>query len=217
MSQTAQALILDLDGTLIDSQPGILQSYRFAAQTVFPDKTFDPATVVIGPPLPRMFAASFPGASPEIIEKLTLTFREHYAREGFRGTVLYDGVEKTLRDFRAQGTQLYIATNKPLRLTKLILDYFSLAALFAEVVASDSVTPSYVNKAAMVRQLLEAHQLNAAHALYVGDSADDAEAAFECEVPFVWASYGYGRLPSSGKPPLRTIKSFSELEELTER
>ena len=67
MSLVIKSLLLDLDGTLVDSRPGILESYRLAAETVLPGQTYDLAGVSVGPLLPQMFrnviSKSFGGAN----------------------------------------------------------------------------------------------------------------------------------------------------------
>ncbi len=214
MSVAVKSLLLDLDGTLVDSKPGIMESYRFAAETVLPGQAYDAAAVSVGPPLPQMLQASFPKASAAQIENLTKTFREHYGKEGLFKTTLFDNAPGLLARCHGHGIHLYIATNKPLRLTTSILDRLNIARFFREVLAVDSSQPPFPGKAAMLRHLLNIHKCNAGDAIYVGDTGEDAAAAAACGLRFIWAAYGYGKLsPDQLKSVFGTIQRFGELED----
>jgi phosphoglycolate phosphatase len=203
---------MDLDGTLIDSKPAIMDSYRFAAETVLPGQTYDADQVTVGPPLPRMFQTSFPNASKAQIESLVGTFREHYAREGLFKTILFDGATDLFTRCEKQGIDLYIATNKPLRLSTAILDHLKIARFFRCVLAVDSFNPPFTGKDAMIRYLLKTYYCDGNHAMYIGDTAEDAAGAEACGLRFVWATYGYGKLSADQvKLAFRTIKQLREL------
>jgi phosphoglycolate phosphatase len=212
------SLLLDLDGTLIDSKPGIMESYRFAAESVLPGHAYDAAAVVVGPPLPQMYQASFPKASEAQIESLVGTFRDHYGREGLLKTTMFDNASDLLARCRRRGIDLYIATNKPLRLTTSILDHLKIARFFREVLSVDSTHPPFAGKDAMLRHLLDIHHIGASDAIYVGDTGEDAAAAAACGLRFVWASYGYGKLSDKQlKSVFGTLQRLGELEGILEK
>lgn len=213
---TCRSLILDLDGTLIDSKPGISESITVAAAAVFPGIKFDPATVVLGPPIQQMFAISFPGTTEVGREKLLLAFREHYDRAGHLKTELYGGVREILSSCKERGIDLYIATNKPARISSAILGNFKIRECFRTLLAIDSVAPPFLGKTAIMRHLLRENKLDVDTALYVGDSIEDANAAGDCAVPFIWAAYGYGKMNAEMPPPFGTIHAFGELRHFLE-
>ena len=215
MSQAPSTLILDLDGTLIDSKPVILECFGKAVEAVFPGRAFDGDSVRLGPPIRRMFQISFPEATEIEVDELLRVFRNHYDREGPIKTLAYEGALKLLAHCRTRGIALFVATNKPLRISEAILVHLKLDHYFRSVVASDSVQPPFAGKGEMVRHLLEAGKLEPAETWYVGDSPEDAAAAAECSLPFVWAAYGYGRLgKAERKSVFRTIQTLAELTEL---
>jgi phosphoglycolate phosphatase len=215
MSLVIKSLLLDLDGTLIDSRPGIMESYRFAAEAVLPGERYDPAKVLVGPPLPQMFRTSFPKASEAQIDGLVRIFREHYGREGLFKTLMFDSVGDFLARCHQRGADLYIATNKPLRLATSILDYLKIARLFRSVLAVDSSEPPFAGKAAMIRHLLKIHHIGPNEAIYVGDTGEDAAAAAACGLRFVWAAYGYGKLSADQlKSAFGILQHFNELGDI---
>ncbi len=217
MSLVIKSLLLDLDGTLVDSRPGIMESYGVAAETVLPGRTYDAARISVGPPLPQMFRTSFPEASEAQIESLVRAFREHYGNKGLFKTALFDSVTDLLARCRERGIDLCIATNKPLRFSTSILDHLQIARFFRCVLAADSIHPPFAGKAAMIRRLLDIHDCSANDALCVGDTGEDAAAAAACGLRFVWAAYGYGKLSTDQlKSVFGTIQRFGELGDILE-
>jgi len=215
MSFAASSLILDLDGTLIDSRPGILESFGTAVAKVFPGMELDLSTVVLGPPLRRMFQTSFPAANGEEIEELLRVFRGHYDREGSLRTRVYDGAWEVLACCQRRGIVLDIATNKPLHISTSILAHLKLDHYFRSVLALDSIQPPFASKAEIIRHLLKVHDLKAGEVLYVGDSAEDVLASAVCGIRFVWAAYGYGRLTNEeGRSFFGTISTLGDLTRL---
>jgi phosphoglycolate phosphatase len=212
MSFAASSLILDLDGTLIDSRPGILESFGTAVAGVFPGLEFDLSTVVLGPPIRRMFEISLPGASKGEIEELLRLFRGHYDREGCWRVGVYDGAGEVLAFCQRRGIVLDIATNKPLHSSTSILAHLKLDRYFRSILAADSVQPPFASKAEIIRHLLKIHDLKSGTVLYVGDSPEDALAAAACGIRFIWAAYGYGRLTEEeGGTFFGTIRKLGDL------
>jgi phosphoglycolate phosphatase len=218
MSLPINSLFLDLDGTLIDSKPGIMESYRVAAETILPGQAYDAAAVSVGPPLPEMFRNSFPNASEEQIESLIKAFRQYYETEGMLKTPLFDTAADLLALWHKRGVNLFIVTNKPARISDIILDNLRISRFFRAVLAIDSVQPPFAGKEAMIRRLLRDHHLGARDAVYVGDTGEDAAAAAACGLRFVWAAYGYGKpSPDQLKSVFGTVQRFGEMADVLER
>jgi phosphoglycolate phosphatase len=215
MSQTPSTLILDLDGTLIDSRPVILECFGRAVEAVFPGRAWEAASVRLGPPIRRMFQISFPEAAETEVDGLLRAFRQHYDREAPGKTPAYEGAQEVLSLCQRRGIALDVATNKPRRISLAILAHLHLDGFFRTVVALDSVQPPFARKGEMVRHLLRTARLQPAETWYVGDSNEDAAAAAECGLPFVWAAYGYGRLgEAEAKSVFRTLPTLAALTEL---
>lgn len=194
MSLRVKSLILDLDGTLLDSKPGILQSFGQAVATVFPDAPFDLSKVKVGPPIRQMCLASFPQATSGEIEALARAYRAHYDREGCLQTCLFEDGINVLCHCREKKVPIDIATNKPFGVTNSILSRLEISHFFRRVVSVDSTAPPFSGKTAMIQHILQSEGLDPAHTLFVGDTAEDAAAAAAGGIPFVWAAYGYGTL-----------------------
>ena len=215
MSLAMESLILDLDGTLLDSKPGILESFARAVATVLPDAPFDIAKVKVGPPIRQMCQASFPGASAAQLQSLARAYRTHYDREGCLQTRLFDGAIHILTHCLQRKIPVDVATNKPGAVTTSIFGRLKIGRFFREVVTVDSTDPPFSGKAAMIRHLLQLNRLDPRRTLFVGDTVEDAAAAAACGMPFVWAAYGYGSLAEEEKKSVfKTINRLAELRDI---
>ena len=194
-------VLFDLDGTLIDSAPAILASYRdaFASTGHRPVIAIDAG--IVGPPLLetlRMLAGTCDAA---VIDALAAGFKASYDSSGYRQTAAYTGVDAMLRRLRAAGCTLSIATNKRLLPTRLILEHLGWSGHFAAVYALDLFEPRLPDKAAMIARLLQDRGIARADAVYVGDRGEDGESADANQLPFIAATWGYGSLEAGEMAP----------------
>jgi phosphoglycolate phosphatase len=213
MKLASEGLIMDLDGTLLDSKPGILESFCSAVKSVFPGLALDMAKVPVGPPIRQICTAAFPGISESDLERLARAYRAHYDSQGCMKTRLYEGAREVLSRCAQSGRTLDVATNKPLGVTTTLLSHLEIGGFFRSVVAVDSIQPPFAGKTEIIRHLLKSNRMDLAHTVLVGDTAEDAAAARMCGIGFIWASYGYGHL-EGGEPILHTINRLAELGDL---
>jgi phosphoglycolate phosphatase len=185
-------IIFDLDGTLIDSFPGILESLRHAVSVVDPTLDLKRLKNHVGPPLPTMLLRMWPDLPEDVRSKVLSEFRSDYNNRGCLYSTTYPGIPRTLNRFRSSGITLFVLTNKPAIPTQKILSHLGLEGLFTEILSPDSVTPSFTMKSEGALRLMEKHALLADETLLVGDSPDDLHAAQVAGFTFVEISYGYG-------------------------
>jgi phosphoglycolate phosphatase len=192
-------VVFDLDGTLIDSAGAILASYRaaFAACGLAPVRAIEAG--IVGPPLGETLRQLAGSEDSELIARLADAFRQSYDKGGLLETLAYPGVGDMLRALRAAGMKLAIATNKRIHPTRLIVEHLGWVELFGpdSVYALDMFTPPLPDKAAMLGRLLIDQGIDAHRAVYVGDRAEDGEAAEANHLPFIAATWGYG-IPHAG-------------------
>jgi phosphoglycolate phosphatase len=184
-------ILFDFDGTLIDSAPSILISFAAVVQQhgITPLVPLD--SQLIGPPLLPTLARISGVSAPDALEAMAATFKTNYDTEGYRHTAVYPGVDAALNAL-AQRATLYIVTNKRIHPTRLIIDHLGWAALFNGVYAQDAFEPPLLSKAAVIGEVLAKHGIDPADALYIGDRAEDGEAATANGLAFAWATWGYG-------------------------
>lgn len=194
-------ILFDLDGTLIDSAPAILASFReaFASTGVTAVRSIDES--VIGPPLTETLQLLSGSDDPALIGQLADAFKASYDSEGYKATAAYAGVGELLARLAGAGRQLSIATNKRIHPTRLILAHLGWLDYFSHVYALDLFTPRLPNKAAMIARLLADQKIACDQAIYIGDRSEDGESADANALPFMAVTWGYGSLTASEMQP----------------
>ena len=184
-------ILFDLDGTLIDSAPSIVESfiYAFASLGIIPSKTI--TSEVVGPPLMptlRMLAGQ---DDSELLQQLAAKFKAHYDTEGYKKATVFPGVEALLDTLSQSGATLYIATNKRDLPTQKIMKHLNWGHYFKGVFALDTYMPPLAAKPLMVARILDDYQIDPAQAIYIGDRYEDGLAADHNHLDFVMVTWGY--------------------------
>ena len=183
------AILFDVDGTLIDSAPGILNTL----ETVFRDMGVDLTNVnlrrYIGPPLRKSFAEHF--SDPAKIEEATERYRMIYHEKGSHEGGVYPGVPEMLRRLKDAGFTLCTATCKPTEVVTPILEEQGIAGYFA-FIGGASMDESRDTKTDVIRHVLSQPPLQGKRVLMVGDRSDDMQGAANCGLDAAGVLYGYG-------------------------
>lgn len=185
-------VIFDLDGTLVDSLPGIELSTRHAIQECLPNRVVPDMRELVGPPIATMLATLWPDLSDLEVSRLAAAFREHYNTQGCRLSKLYPGVAEVLAALAAAGVVMHLLTNKPVGPTLTILENSNIRSHFRDVMSPDSVEPPFIAKTDGARILRARHRLESLSTVMVGDGLDDLASANACGFVFAVAAYGYG-------------------------
>jgi phosphoglycolate phosphatase len=205
-------VLLDLDGTLLDSLPGI----EFSARAAFAECGLTMGEVelrgLIGPPIRAILSRMGERELSESeLDALEGAFRVSYDSEGWRMTPHYAGAAEALRKMKEQGTRLFVVSNKPRHISVRILEAEGTLGLFDEVVTRDSREPGFTGKVEMMRYLLQKWEITPEESLMVGDTIEDAEAACEVGTQFCLMTHGYGDVPDGGGAPVAMrLDGFAE-------
>ena len=186
------SLFFDLDGTLVDSLPGICRSINDALVQVGRVPVAEStARAFVGRPLASIFATLLGSSEPDLLERVVALYRDRFDREGMADGRLFPGVEGMLRTLAAEGYPLRIVTAKPSAIARQVLTCFGIGGYFADV-HGPTLADRSVDKAHQVLAALDASGTPAARALMIGDRADDVLAARAHGVRAVAAAWGYG-------------------------
>ncbi|RNC90851.1 MAG: hypothetical protein ED554_06735 [Synechococcus sp. YX04-3] len=183
-------IIFDLDGTLIDSQPGIFESLKLAlADSGFSnDLTID--QVPVGPPLQELIQLITNCSDLDTINLIMTLFKRYYDTSCFKSSPLFHGVLDFLISLHRAQFNLFIATNKRLTPTLKILEYLSIDSIFKDVYAVDSFDCRFSSKASMLNALISCYSLGS-NTIYIGDRYDDFLAAEANSIRFYFPKWGY--------------------------
>jgi phosphoglycolate phosphatase len=140
-------------------------------------------------------------------------FLKYYEAEPTAFTRTFPDVHATLERLRAHGLMLALCTNKPARLTGVILERLEIEQYFVRVIAGDSLPFRKPDPRALLA-VLTGFDTPSAATIMVGDSEVDAATAQAAGVPFILMTYGYHRGPIDGISSIATLDHFHELATL---
>ena len=186
-------ILFDLDGTLSDTGEGIINSVVYALNK-YDIKVEDKRELFefVGPPLHKSFE-NFYGFSPETAQQAVEYYREYYAVKGIYENTVYSGIYSLLERLKADGKTLAVATSKPEKFAKIVIESNNMSKYFS-VVAGANLDGSRTKKADVIKYAL--NRLNAPNAVpvIVGDRCYDVVGAKEAGIDSIGVLYGYGSI-----------------------
>ncbi len=187
-----QTILFDLDGTLTDPGVGITNSVAYALgkyKIAVPERAA--LYKFIGPPLIDSFERYY-GFSRERAMEAVNFYREYFSETGIFENQVYDGIGELLKDLRAAGKRLVVATSKPEQFAVRILEHFALADYF-DYIAGANMDESRTKKAEVITYALKVCGITDRRpVLMVGDREHDVLGAKEAGVASLGVLYGYG-------------------------
>ncbi|HWH83114.1 MAG TPA: HAD-IA family hydrolase [Burkholderiaceae bacterium] len=184
-------VVFDLDGTLVDSAPGIARVLdAMRAERGMPPCALDDVRQWIGLGAPALIGAALEVDATDIAPALA-DFRARYGRTPTPRVDMYAGTEAALCRLRASGARLGVCSNKPHALTEKVLTDLGIRALFDGVAGGDAVAACKPDPMHLNETLLRMGCAGAPF-VFVGDSLIDADAADAAGARFLWVAYGYG-------------------------
>ena len=207
-------ILFDLDGTLTDPAEGITKAVE-AALNHYGITVADRAALhkFIGPPLDESFP-EFYGFDAARTAEATEVFRAYFDRQGWRENIPYPGVEDMLRDLRAAGKRLLVATSKPEVFALRIMEHFGLARYFDHICGAPMDNQEGAKKAAVIRDALRrAGVEDLSTAVMVGDRRHDIDGARQAGLEAVGVLWGYGDLQELEEShPVHIVENFDGLK-----
>lgn len=189
------AVLLDLDGTLLDTIPDLAHATNaMLADLGLEQLSQETVASLVGKGTKALIASVLArqgkSGGQALQERAQALFRQHYHRFNGLRTTLYPGVEQGLRAFARMGLKLAVVTNKPTEFTLPLLERSGLAPYFACVVCGDTCPEQKPQPAPLLHACA---QLGAApgQAVMIGDSINDAQAARAAGITALAVPYGY--------------------------
>ena len=188
----APLLVLDLDGTLVDSVPDLLASAnRMLERRLLPPLTADELRPMVGDGVPtlvrRILAHRGVAADDPSIEAYTADYTAHAAD----ASRLFDGIAPMLRAAVNDGWRLAVCTNKPVQAARALLAALGIEGLFAAIGGGDSFATRKPDPAHLLATIAAADGAPE-RSIMVGDHHNDVASGVGAGVPVVFAAWGYG-------------------------
>lgn len=186
--------VFDLDGTITDSCPGILNSIRYALKK---RGISEPEEGVlrsfIGPPLQQQFQRVFHLSEEEGAAMVSI-YREYYGEKGIFENRVYDGVPEMLRQLKAAGIKVLMATSKPEKYAGQIAEHFGFDQYF-DFIGGACMDGTRTVKHEVIEYVLETCGISEAdrkNTVMIGDRRHDIEGAKQSGLHSLGVLYGYG-------------------------
>ncbi|MEI4480521.1 MULTISPECIES: HAD-IA family hydrolase [unclassified Phyllobacterium] len=208
-------IVFDLDGTLVDTAPDLLDSLNHCLNAAGMQKV-DPVALrrYVGQGgrvmIERAFEAQQKLLSPEQLDWLLGLFIEHYSANMPGHSALYEGVAQAMDELANAGYLLAICTNKFEGLAVSLLGHLGETSRFAAITGGDT----FAFRKPDPRHLIETIRLaggDVDRAVMVGDSHTDINTAKAAGIPVIAVDFGYSDMPVATYDPSRVISHYREL------
>ena len=202
----------DLDGTLADTSADLADALNHALESLGrPRLRLDQITLMVGHgtrALMRKGLAATGGGEDALLDDALNELTRFYENNICRHTTAYAGAGAALDALRALGIRTAICTNKPERLTMMLVEALGWSAKFDAVIGGDTLAVSKPDAAPLLEAI---NRCGGGRALYVGDSITDADTARAANIPFVAVSFGFRDRPVDALGADAVIDRFEDL------
>ena len=190
MSLSISVVLFDVDGTIVDSAPAVMNAFRGALSDYdLPIPDDQRLRTYVGPPL--WYSFSDLGYEGELLAHLVSGYRARYQAH-YLDPEPFPGVIELLHDLHRAGIPLATATSKQAPMALAQMEHLGLSEVF-DVIAGATPDPAS-SKATVIREaltLLEARGVDTSHPVIIGDSIWDVRGAQEAGIPVIGVGWGY--------------------------
>ena len=212
---SASTLIFDLDGTLIDTAPDLIDTLNVVfAREGLPPVPYEIARNLIGGGARMMITRGIEAegrvAAPAELERLFRDFIAHYSEHIADRSRPFPGLVEALDALAAEGWRFAVCTNKLESLSALLLEQLGLAHRFAAICGQDTFGVQKPDPD-VLRKTVTAAGGTLRNAIMIGDSLTDIRVARAAGIPVIAVDFGYTERPVSELGPDRIISHFAQL------
>lgn len=215
MTTPWSCILFDLDGTILDSAPGITETLAYMFTEL--DRPVPPQSELlryVGPPILDSFR-DLAGMSPEQSQEALEIYRVRYLERGALRSTVYPGVATLLRQIHESPLPLSLATSKPELPATKMLNLAGLTRYFDAITGAseDEVRSRKSDVVAEALHRLEHLGADISAPVMVGDREHDVAGAAEHDVPTIFVTWGYGA-PTEAEGTIAIVDTAAQLGEL---
>ena len=204
--------IFDLDGTLMNTSPGIFASANMAVQAVGhpPEHDITQLSKFIGPPIVDCFIHTY-NLEEALIPKAIECYRKEYSKNGQYNAQEYPKMKDTLAQLKARGYLLAVGTLKHEFLARNMMQHFGFSSYFDSIRGAD--LESKLTKTDIVNKVLADLSVLPSESVLIGDTLHDLNGALGAKVSFIAVDYGFG-FPKGQQKTKDMMAVISQVDEL---
>lgn len=187
-------VFFDLDGTLSDSQQGIIRCIQYSlAKFGIEENDIEKLRCYIGPSLAETYR-DFYGFNDEQIKQATEYYRERFERDGVQENEMFDGVLELILALKKQNKKLVLATAKPTVHAAKIIEYYQIKQYFSGIFGSNLDGTREEKSEVIAYALASMPEISRDDIVMVGDRKHDILGAKENGLAVIGVGYGYGTI-----------------------
>ncbi len=216
-----EALIFDLDGTLVDTAPDLLLATNHALSLIERTPvTMEQLRTYVGHGamnlIERGASASGDPVDPATLKKLHGAFLDYYGENIAVSSLMFEGLDELIEQASLSGLKLGVCTNKLERFSIKLLTELGIMTHFDAVVGGDTM-PVMKPDPAPYLEVARRLGVDVKDTLMFGDSETDIRTAQNAGVPVIAVTFGYTAKPVSTFDPTHIISHYDEAWPLVER
>ena len=209
-----EALIFDLDGTLVDTAPDLIQATNHVLQSIGRRPlSYKEFRGFVGHGamnlIERGTLATGAAVDADSLKRLHRDFLDYYGANISAHSKVFEGIPALLDEAQSRGLKLGVCTNKVESLSYKLLSELGIAKLFEAIVGGDTL-PIMKPDPAPYREVAKRLGVDASRTIMFGDSETDIRTAQNTGVPVIAVSFGYTTHPVETFAPTHIINHFDE-------
>lgn len=183
-------VIFDLDGTLLDTSEGVIESAKYAAKQMgYNELDYQTMLTFVGPPIQNSFKKHY-GCTEEEAQRAANIFRDYYKNEALLLAKPYDGIYDLCELLKSKGIKMAVATYKREDYALTLLKHFGFDKYCNPMHGADN--NNILKKEDIVRMCRQEMCANEEDCVLVGDTDNDAKGAANANIQFIAVTYGFG-------------------------
>lgn len=183
-------VIFDLDGTLLDTREGVIESAKYAAKEMgYKELPYETMLTFVGPPIQNSFIKHY-GCDEETAQKAANIFRNYYKTSALLLAEPYEGIYDLCKALKENGVKMSVATYKREDYALTLLRHFGFDKYCNPMHGADN--NNVLKKEDIVRMCQEEMGATGNNSVLIGDTDNDAKGAIKAGSQFIAVTYGFG-------------------------
>ena len=183
-------VIFDLDGTLLDTREGVIESAKYAAKEMgYKELPYETMLTFVGPPIQNSFIKHY-GCDEETAQKAANIFRNYYKTTALLLAEPYEGIYDLCKVLKENGVKMSVATYKREDYALTLLRHFGFDKYCNPMHGADN--NNVLKKEDIVRMCQEEMGATGDNSVLIGDTDNDAKGAIKAGSKFIAVTYGFG-------------------------